>query len=84
MTLALELDLDIVKMYVCTKNEIPIFSLNRYRYRIDIDRRTDSTEYITYRHTRMVIKMVHLPEIHIFVKIYIRLMVHYGIVITNL
>ena len=26
MTLVLKLDLDIIKMYVCTKNEVPIFS----------------------------------------------------------
>ena len=26
MTLVLKLDLDIIKMYVCTKNEVPTFS----------------------------------------------------------
>ena len=26
MTLVLKLDLDIMKMYVCTKNEVPTFS----------------------------------------------------------
>ena len=26
MTLVLKLDLDIIKMYVCTKNEVPIFN----------------------------------------------------------
>ena len=47
MTLVLKLDLDIIKMYVCAKNEVPSFSSSK-----DIiwtDTQTDSTEIITYR-----------------------------------
>ena len=29
MTLVLKLDLDIIKMYVCTKDEVPIFSVSK-------------------------------------------------------
>ena len=58
-----DLDLDsitivlkLVKIYVCSENEVPSFkncSLNRYTERYT-DAQTDSTEIITYPHTRMV------------------------------
>ena len=47
MTLVLKFDLDIVKMYVCTKNEVPTF--NSFKVIIWTDRETDLTEIITYR-----------------------------------
>ena len=58
MTLILKLDLDIVS--ICTKNEIPSFNGSKVIAGTDIqadrntDRQTDSTENITYPHTRMV------------------------------
>ena len=30
MTLVLKLDVDIIKMYVCAKNEVPIFSSSKF------------------------------------------------------
>ena len=51
MTLILKLDLDIVKMYVCTKSEAPTFNGSKIT---DSYTQTDSTEIITYPHTRMV------------------------------
>ena len=50
MTLKLKLDLDIVKMYLYTKNEV---SMSRCSDR-NTDRHTDMTENITYPHTRVV------------------------------
>ena len=59
MTLVLKLNLDIIKMYVCTKNEVPTFSGSKVIIRTDSQtdrwtdrqthRQTDSTEIITYR-----------------------------------
>ena len=74
MTLILKLDLDIIKRYVCTKNEASTFNsskviagTDRYTDRqIHIqtdrhtDRQTDSSENITYPHTRMVTKLQKL------------------------
>ena len=57
MTLVLKLNLDIVKMYVCTKDEGPTSNGSKVIAWTDTqtDRQTDSTEIITYLHTRMVI-----------------------------
>ena len=43
MTLVLKLDLDIIKMYVCTTNEVPTFSGSKVIIRTDTqtDRHTD-------------------------------------------
>ena len=49
MILVLKLDLDIIKMYLCTENEVPSFSGSKVA-----DTQTDSTEIITYPHMRMV------------------------------
>ena len=51
MTLVLKLDLDIIKMYVYTKNEVPTFSDSKVIIRIDTqtDTHTDLIEMITYR-----------------------------------
>ena len=59
MNLVLKLDLDIVKMYVCTENEVPTFSgwkdidWTNTQTNIQADTQSDTTE-ITYRHSRMV------------------------------
>ena len=52
MTLVLKLDLDIIKMYVCTKNEVPTFSGSKVQHR-QTDGQTDWNYYLP--HTRMVI-----------------------------
>ena len=52
MTLILKLDLDMVKMYLYTKYEVPSFSGSKVIAWTDTQ--TDSTEIITYPHTRMV------------------------------
>ena len=67
MTLVLKLDLDMVKMYVYTKNEVPTFSSSKIIARTDrqthrqthrhTDRQTDLSEIITIPHTRMVITL---------------------------
>ena len=54
MTLILKLDLDMVKMYPYTKNEIPSYSSSKVIAQTDTQ--TDSTEIIAYPHMRMVIK----------------------------
>ena len=46
VTLILKLDLDIIKMSLCTKNEVPTF---RQTDRQTHKQQTDSTENITYR-----------------------------------
>ena len=55
MTLVVKLDLDIIKMYVCTKNEIPTFSgskVQKLSTDTQIDRWTDrQTDRWTDRHT---------------------------------
>ena len=60
MTLILKLDLDMVKMYLHTKNEVSmlrgskvIACTNRNTDR-QTDRQTDMTENITYPHTRLL------------------------------
>ena len=52
MTLVLKLDLDIIKMYVCTKNEVPTLAVQKLSSEQTdrwTDRQTESTEIITYR-----------------------------------
>ena len=62
MTLILKIDLDMVKMYLHTKNEVPSYSGSKVIAWTDrqtdgqTHRQTDSSEIITYPHTRMVIK----------------------------
>ena len=65
MTLVLKLDLDIVKMYVCTKDEAPIPNGSKVIVWTDdrqtdrqTDRQIDSTEIITYPHMQMVINKI--------------------------
>ena len=53
ITLTLKLELKMVKMNLYTKNEVPSYSNSRLI--AWTDRRTDTTEIITYRCTRMVI-----------------------------
>ena len=58
MTLALNLDLDIVKAYMYTGNELPSFSSSKVTDWTDSDtrvhRQADITEIITYPHTHVV------------------------------
>ena len=62
MTLVLKLDLDIVQMYVCTKNEAPTFNGSKVTAWTDThtDTQTDSTEIVTYLHRRMVTSILKL------------------------
>ena len=57
MTLILKPDLDMIKMYLYTKNDVPSFSSSKVIAWTDTqtDRQTDLTEIITYPQTRMVI-----------------------------
>ena len=61
MTLVLKLDLDIVKMYKCTTNEVPNFSISKIMASTNTqtgtqaDTQTDPIEIITYQHMEMVI-----------------------------
>ena len=50
MTFLLKLDLDIIKMYVCTKNEVPILSGSEVIVWTDrqTEKETDLTKIITY------------------------------------
>ena len=57
MTLVLKLDLDMVKMYLHTKNKVPSYSGSKVI--AWTDRQTDSSEIITYPHTRMVINTLN-------------------------
>ena len=47
MTLVLKVDLDIIKMYVCTENEVPSLSVLDVTAWTETDKQTDSTEIIT-------------------------------------
>ena len=51
MTLVHKLDLDMVKMYLHTKNKVPSYSSSKVIARTDTqtDTNTDSSEIITYR-----------------------------------
>ena len=62
MTLLLKFDLDIVKIYMCTKNEFPTFNGSKVITWTDTqtDTKTDSTEIITYLHMQMVTSMLKL------------------------
>ena len=63
MTLILKLYLDMVKMYLHTKNEVSMSRSSKVIVWTDrntdtqTDTQTDMTENITYPHTRVVIKM---------------------------
>ena len=65
MTLILKLDIDMVKMYLHPKNEVPmsrgskVIALTDRKTQIDrqTDRQKDTTENITYPHTRLVISV---------------------------
>ena len=52
--LVLKLDLYIVKIYVCAKNEAPTINGSEVIAWTDTDRHTDSSEIISFLHTRMV------------------------------
>ena len=56
MILVLKLDLDMIKMYHYTENQILNYGGSKVITRTDrhTDRQTDPTEIITYSHTRMV------------------------------
>ena len=60
LTLVLKLDLDIVKMYMCTKDETPTSNGSKVvawtDTQTDGQTHTNATEIITYLHTQMVIK----------------------------
>ena len=62
MTLILKYDLDMVKMYLHTKNEVPSYSSSKVIAWTDRQTytETDSNEIITYTHTQMV-KMYQTP-----------------------
>ena len=47
MTLILNLELDMVKMYLYTEDEVPSYSSSKDR---QTDRQTDLSEFITYLH----------------------------------
>ena len=58
MTLILKLDLDMVKMYLHTKNEVSMSRVQKSwleQTETQTDRHTDMTKNITYPHTRVVI-----------------------------
>ena len=52
MTLVLKLDLDVVKIYLHTQNEVPSYGSSKVI--AWTDRQTHSSEIITYPHMRMV------------------------------
>ena len=60
MTLILKLDLDTVKTYLHTKNEVSVWNSSKVIAWTDrntdrqTDKHTDMTENITYLHTRVV------------------------------
>ena len=49
------LKLDMVMMYLYTENEVPSFGASKVIASTDRQTQTNSTEIITYPHTRMVI-----------------------------
>ena len=57
MILVLKLDLDMVKMYLHTKIEVPSYSSSKVV--AWTDRQTDPSEIITSTHMRMVITSAH-------------------------
>ena len=60
MTLVVKHDLDIVKMYVCTKKMklLPLTVQKLQSEQIHRQTHTDSTEITTYPHMRMVITIL--------------------------
>ena len=56
LTLILKLDLDMVNMYLHTKNEVPMWNGSKVIVWTDtqMNRQTDTTENITYPHSRVV------------------------------
>ena len=75
MTLVLKLDLDMVRMYLHTKNEVSMSSGSKFIVCTDghtdrhtdrqTHRQTDMTENITYPHTRVVITLLVLQILSI-------------------
>ena len=75
MTLILKLDLDMVKMYLHTKNEVSMSRGSKIIAQTDrnmdrqtetdrqIDRQIDMTENITYPHTQVVIREIFEKKI---------------------
>ena len=70
MTLVLKLDLDIAKMYVCTKDEAPPLTVQKLQSE-EIHRQTDTqTDGWTYRHThrqtdtqtQLKLLPIHIPR----------------------
>ena len=57
MTMVLKLDLDMVKMPLCTPNEVPHLSGLEVSLNRQIQTQTDSSENIMFPRTRMVITM---------------------------
>ena len=55
ITLILKLDLDMVKMYLYTKNEVYVKQFKSYSLNRQTHRHTEMTENIAYPHTRVVI-----------------------------
>ena len=60
MTLILKLDLDMVKTYLHTKNEVPMWRGSKVI--AWTDRQTDMIENSTYPHTRVVITILYWTE----------------------
>ena len=64
MTMTLKIDLDVVKMYLHTKNEVPMWSSSKVI--VWTDRQTDTTKNITYPHSQVVnmsMEMTHTNDI---------------------
>ena len=82
MTLILKLDLDMVKMYLYIKNEVPSIShskLQPEQTHGQTDRHTDPTEIITYPHTRMVTNNSYTSVIHFMLVCLISTISHYQV-----
>ena len=62
MTLILKLNLDMVRMYLHTKNEVSVSSSSKVIVCTDghTDRQTDMTENMTYPHMRVVINIAEI------------------------
>ena len=67
MTLVLTLDLDMIKMYHHTKNEVSVMAFKSYSLYRHTDRQTHRQyENITFPHTRAVIKQNNYKPVVIF------------------
>ena len=62
MTLVLILYLDIVKICVCTENEVPRFNISKVE---QVHRLTDLTVILTNPHTRMGIRIPNVSSAHL-------------------